>query len=226
MDRKEPKLPAVRSIAWLGLLGATGKSSLPPRLRLRSARTINLGAVLANGLNSAAIQPRKDIEVLAWRKDARYAGAKSLHDRREICAGSERDNQNLCWRINETDAVTLRQVGIGNTGGSGDKLRDSSAPLLRHGLRRRAPVERGAFWDFELTHARELGLTRTSSATAGGSECGMQWRRFHNLVRSIGTASGSLQRWVRPIAYAPAEADETVRISRGSRSCVSNHHEM
>src|SRR5438874_8419592 len=40
-------------------------------------------------------------------------------------------------------------------------------------------------------------LTRKSSATAGGSECGLQWRCFHNLVRGIRAAGGWLQRLVR-----------------------------
>jgi len=40
-------------------------------------------------------------------------------------------------------------------------------------------------------------LTRKSSATAGGSESGFYWRYFHNLVRGVGAASGSLHRPVR-----------------------------
>lgn len=48
----------------------------------------------------------------------------------------------------------------------------------------------------KMWYAR-IGLTGQSSATAGGGERGLQWRCFHNLKRSIGTASGSLQRLVR-----------------------------
>src|SRR5438874_13463977 len=40
-------------------------------------------------------------------------------------------------------------------------------------------------------------LTRTRSATAGGSERGLQWRRFHKVKRGIGAASGWLHRLVR-----------------------------
>jgi len=43
-------------------------------------------------------------------------------------------------------------------------------------------------------------LTRQSSATAGESELGLQWTCFHNFVRCIATASGSLQRFVRRLA--------------------------
>lgn len=38
-------------------------------------------------------------------------------------------------------------------------------------------------------------LTRQSSAAAGGSERGLKWKCFHNLKRSIRTASGWLQRF-------------------------------
>ena len=34
------------------------------------------------------------------------------------------------------------------------------------------------------------GLTRMSSATAGGSERGLPWKRFHNVTGGLGAASG------------------------------------
>src|SRR5438067_13444029 len=40
------------------------------------------------------------------------------------------------------------------------------------------------------------GLTKRSSATAGGNEHGLQWSCFHSLVQSIRMASGSLHRRV------------------------------
>jgi hypothetical protein len=54
-------------------------------------------------------------------------------------------------------------------------------------------------------NARRLvtGLTRMSSATGGVSERGLKRACFHKLVRSIGTASGSLQRLVRWLGRLP-----------------------
>jgi hypothetical protein len=46
---------------------------------------------------------------------------------------------------------------------------------------------------------RVIDLTRMSSATAGDNARGLQGKCSHNLVRSTGTASGSLQRWVRSL---------------------------
>jgi hypothetical protein len=49
----------------------------------------------------------------------------------------------------------------------------------------------------QQTDERPQHLTRTSSATAGGSERRLKRMCFHNIVRSIRTASGSLERLVR-----------------------------
>ena len=46
-----------------------------------------------------------------------------------------------------------------------------------------------------------IDLTRTRSATAGGSEREFQWRCFHNLVRGIEVASGWLHRFVRRFVH-------------------------
>jgi len=42
-----------------------------------------------------------------------------------------------------------------------------------------------------------MDLTRTRSATAGGSECELQWRRFPKVKGGRTPVSGWLHRWVR-----------------------------
>ena len=53
----------------------------------------------------------------------------------------------------------------------------------------------------EMESTRTHHLTRQSSATAGGSERGLQRMCFHNVMRGIKAASGWLQRLVRPVGY-------------------------
>src|SRR4051794_40412645 len=91
--------------------------------------------------------------MLARRKDARYADAERLHHRREVCARSQCDNQNLGWRINEPDGVTLREVGLSNAGCTGDELGDCTTALFWHRLRGCAPVEGSPFRDVVFAHA-------------------------------------------------------------------------
>src|SRR4051794_34828837 len=108
-------------------------------------------------------------------------------------SGGDRDNDRHCENTDALDRKSPLEPpsprrAIRSYLVSGSQKINQEERQCDDGADRRGP--RKNVQTVQELRVRVQDLTRKSSATAGGSERGLEWKRFHNVPRDDGVASG------------------------------------